>query len=307
MMASSQSNARPSMTHTARIAELETTITAAGKELSALDDKIQQLTRDHQAAAVLADSGHGQGLQAADGRAQRRDIGERLAVAQARAGSLSADEVPKFKRELHYLQWVAGAADAIKTSQAARTAAQAEAEATLLSLATVETCLAERRAAIEGARETAESAVADAALVYAEAIAAADAGAAQNADGALRLAQARLVTVERDISLDNQTCAALEVQAKHLDELHKGHLEAEKQAARAIAIGIEGVYSNLWDDAVDVLAAIGAKIFAAREISGRETYCFMESLHISKLNPAGGSIGRTSLERLSRDVHFPEV
>jgi len=118
----------------------------------------------------------------------------------------------------------------------------------------------------------------------------------QNAETAELQAQRQQLVLD---ALEGEAC-----------KLEAQHAEAEARAKVALdelSSALRIKHAVEWDDTLDQLARIGARIMAAAQLSGDSAYYLFRGLEVRRMAPESGSLSNRTIEEIAEGITFPEV
>lgn len=283
----------------ARIEALRNEITRTTAELAELDASIPTL----KAALEAARSAKGH----YDDSGEATAAMDRLSGAGSRIEHLRNHVLPALDKKLRFYEQVSETDTAIRLASKARATAREEARALAARRDQLAAKIATLQTELDTASARASQAEQAAAQAYARAVANGDDKDQQAAAAALRSAQHDAEAAELQAQRQQPVLEALEGEAGKLEAQHAEAETRVKAALDELSCALRVKHAVEWDDAVDQLARIGARILAAAQLSGDSGYYLFRDLEVRRMAPESGSLSKRALEEIAEGITFPEA
>ena len=282
---------------------LQDEIAKVNSEIAALDDHIAALSAEY------ADIRLPQNYQGAATPAhiRAREIDATLSREQATVNDLRNFKLPDLAKRLAFCLKTDSAESDIKAARTAHAAARIESQSITVRRDQVAAKLTALQSQLASASAQTDAAAKAAAEVYAQAVASGDEKAQKTADAALKAAQDTVEATQEHAQRQRVVLDALQAEIAKLDDLDCAAKARAKEARFQLGTAIEAKYAAQWDDLVEQLSLIGARIVAARSLAGADTYYLFDKLNIDRLAPNAGSLTGRSIRRLAEEITFPEA
>ncbi|MCK0508465.1 hypothetical protein [Aromatoleum anaerobium] len=278
---------------------LQDEIAKVNRQIAALDEHIAALSAEY--AEIRLPQNYQGAATSAHLRAQ--EIAATLSREQATVDDLRNFKLPDLEKRLAFCLKTESAESDIKAARTAHAAAHAESQSIAVRRNQVAAKLTALQSQLASASEQTDAAAKAAAEVYAQAVASGDEKAQKTADAALKAAQDTVEATQRQrVVLD-----ALQAETAKLDDLDAAAKERAKEARFQMGTAIEAKYAAQWDDVVEQLSLIGARIVAARSLAGTDAHYLFRKLNIDRLAPNAGSLTGRSIRRLVEEITLPEA
>lgn len=235
------------------------------------------------------------------------ELNELISGTGAKLEHLLRHVLPALEKRLHFNLKAEGADADIRDAKCLRDAALAEGQSIAARRDQVQAKLDAIEGDLEAATARANEAEHTAAEAYARAVAEGDEAAQEMTEADFRAAQEARVAAQQHAQRKQVVIIALESEAEKLTAAKRTSDEQAAEATVKLSTALEAKYAARWDDTVEQLAALGAKIGRARRMRGETLYGAFHDLQVVRFTPAVGALVRGTIEDLVDETFLKEA